>query len=370
MNIWRRLRTRLFTSYLLVIAVGTLAMLAVGALLTPSLFQARLGRMGRGAGGPGGTSAELHTALTDSLGIALVVGLAVALIAAGTVAALLGRRILRPIGAVRAATHRMATGDYGEHVPVPQEEELAGLARDVNALGLALAETEQRRARLIGEVAHELRSPLTTIRASMEGLIDGVLAPTEESFAAIADEAARLQRLADDLTLLSQAEEHAIPLRLEAADLAELAALAVERLRPQFDLEGVVLRIDPSQPLPVRVDRDRIAQVFTNFLGNALTHTLSGGTVTIRGGVDASVGWVDIIDTGSGIPEDELERIFDRFYRISNPDHPAGRGIGLTIARSIARAHRGDVTAASHGPGTGATFRLAVPLNPSPPGTS
>jgi signal transduction histidine kinase len=369
MKIWRRLHTRLFGSYLVVIAVGALTILVLAALLTPSLFQQRLGRMGRGPGGYGsGTSTQLHKALTDSLDIALVAGVGAALIAAGAVAALLGRRFLRPIDAVRAATHRMATGDYDQQVPEPAEEELAGLARDVNALGMALAETERRRARLIGEVAHELRSPLTTIRASMEGLIDGVLAPSEESFVAIADEAARLQRLADDLTLLSQAEEHAIPLRLEVSDLAELASRAAERLRPQFDLEEVALRIEPSPVLPVQVDPDRIAQVFTNLIGNALTHTPSGGAVTIRGGVERSAAWIDVTDTGPGVPPDEVDRIFDRFYRIPNPSHPAGRGIGLTIARGIARAHGGDVTIAPRRPGAGATFRVTVPLSAKPPG--
>jgi signal transduction histidine kinase len=364
MKIWRRLHTRLFGSYLLIIAVGALAILAFTALLTPSLFQQRLGRMGRGPGGYGSAgSPQLHRALTDSLDIALVAGVLAALIAAGVLAALLSRRILRPVDDVRAATHRMASGDYEQRVPEPAEEELAELARDVNALGSSLAETERRRTRLIGEVAHELRSPLATIRASMEGLIDGVIAPTEESFAGIADDAARLQRLADDLTLLSQAEEHAIPLRLETGDLAVLASRAAERLRPQFDLKEVTLRIESSYPLPVRVDPDRLAQVFTNLLGNALTHTPSGGTVTVRGGIERSNAWIDISDTGPGIPPEEVDRIFDRFYRIPSPNHPAGRGIGLTIARGIARAHGGDVVIASHGPGTGATFRVTVPLS-------
>ncbi|HZD80500.1 MAG TPA: HAMP domain-containing sensor histidine kinase [Actinomycetota bacterium] len=364
MNPWRRLRTRLFASHLLVIAVGAVAVLAVAVLLTPSLFQSRVGRMGRGPGGmAGATSAELHRALTTSLDIALEVGLGTALIAAGAIAAVLGDRILRPIEAVRGATHRLASGDYGQHVPIPDEEELAGLAEDVNALGLALAETEGRRARLIGEVAHELRSPLTTIRASMEGLIDGVLEPTVESFAAIADEAGRLERLADDLTLLSQAEERAIPLHLEPNDLGELAARAAERLRPQFDLQGVGLKIEPGPSLSVHADRDRIAQVLTNLLGNALTHTPPGGTVTVRGGIHGSTAWVEVADTGAGIPPAELERIFDRFYRVPDPNHPAGRGIGLTIARGIARAHGGDVTAASDGPGTGAIFRVTIPVD-------
>jgi signal transduction histidine kinase len=359
---WRRLHTRLFLSYLLVITIGSAAILAVSSLLTRSLFQTHLGGMQRGMGGLRNTTVtQLRTALADSLNVALLIGLAAALIAAGTVAILLARRLLRPIEEVRSAAEEIAAGNYEQQITTPSVEELAELADDVNTLGRTLAATEQRRTRLIGEVAHELRSPLTTIRASMEGLIDGVIEPADDVFATVADEAARLERLADDLTLLSQAEENAMPLTRVACDVGSVAHLAADRLRPQFEDAGVTLEFHGDRPLPVRADPDRLAQVFINLLGNALTHTPAGGTVTVHAYPGPGTTVVDVIDTGKGIASDKLPHIFERFYRIADASHPAGRGIGLTIARSIARAHGGDVSASSDGPGTGATFRVTIP---------
>lgn len=361
MTVWRRLRTRLFASHLLTITIGAVAMVAVGSVVTRSLFQRRLGQMGRGSAAGAGAG-QLHAALADSLNVAMAAGLVSAVLAAGAVAYLLGRRLLRPIEEVRAATHRMVRGEYNQEIPLPADEELRALAHDVNTLGAALADTERRRTRLIGEVAHELRSPLTTIGAYMEGLIDGVFEPSEEIFAAVADEAARLRRLSDDLTLMSQAEEHAMPLHPEAADLAELAAEAARRLEPQFDHRHVGLDVAAASSLPVEVDVDRVGQIFTNLLGNALTYTADGGVVGITSHTEGTQAIVDVTDTGRGIDPSELDHVFERFYRIPDPDRPAGRGIGLTIARSIARAHGGDITAHSEGPGTGSRFRVTIPL--------
>jgi histidine kinase len=363
MKIWRRLHTRLFLSYLLVITVGSLAILLVISLLTRSLFQNHLGGMQHGMGGLRNTTvSQLRVALSDSLNVALLVGLAAALIAAGAIAIVLGRRLLRPIEDVRVAAEQIAAGHYDQQIPEPAVDELAQLANDVNILGQTLAATEHRRTRLIGEVAHELRSPLTTIRASMEGLIDGVIEPTGDVFATIADEAARLERLADDLTLLSQAEENAMPLTKVHCDLADVARRAVERLQSQFDDAGVSLKYRGDRTLGVIADPDRLSQVFINLIGNALTHTPSGGMVTVHAHAEPAGAVVDIADTGRGIAPGELEHIFERFYRIADPSHPAGRGIGLTIARSIARAHDGDVTAHSSGRGAGATFEVHIPL--------
>lgn len=364
MKFWRRLHTRLFLSYLLVISVGSVAILVVSSLLTRSLFQTHIGGMQMRMGGLRSTTvAQLRTALADSLNVALIVGLGAALVAAGTIAVLLARRLLRPIEEVRSAAEGIAAGNYDQQIATPAVEELAELANDVNTLGRALAATEQRRTRLIGEVAHELRSPLTTIRGSMEGLIDGVIDATDDVFATVADEAARLERLADDLTLLSQAEENAMPLSLTDCDLGKVARLAANRLRPQFDDGQVELVLQGDDPLPVHADPDRLAQVFINLLGNALTHTPPAGTVAVHARADCGIAIVDIIDTGRGIARDELSHVFERFYRIADPSHPAGRGIGLTIARSIARAHGGDVTAHSNGPGTGATFTVTIPMS-------
>ncbi len=360
MSFSRRLRTRMFVSYLAVLGVGAAVMFGVGYLLTSSLFEGRLGRMGRGFGREAST--QLHEALTDSLQIAFVVGLVAAVVVAGAVAAAFARRIVRPIEDVRVAADRMARGDYRQSISIPSEEELAALAGDINTLGAALDDTERRRTRLIGEIAHELRTPLTTIQAYMEGLIDEVIDPSPATFAVVAEEAVRLQRLSDDLTLLSQAEERSIPLTVETTDLDEVVTRAAERLRPQFDDRGVDLTVVGGPPVPVELDVDRMVQVLTNLLGNALTHTPAGGRVTIEWGTADGQVWLDVTDTGRGIDPSQLDHIFERFYRIPNPDHPAGRGIGLTIARSLARAHGGDLHASSDGPGTGATFRVTLPI--------
>jgi histidine kinase len=363
----RRLSTRLFVSYVVVILAGAAAMFVVGTVVTRRVYENRIGGFGRGQGRQNQVSqAELQTALDESLVPALLVGTASALIAAAALAWFVGRRLLRPLDEVREATRRMAAGDYAVEVPVPSEIELASLAHDVNELGDHLATTERRRSQLLGEVTHELRTPITVIRGQMEGLVDRVIEPTDEVFVAVADEASRLQRLVDDLTTLSRADEGTLEVELAELDLGALATAAAERLRPQFEHQGVTLVAETSGA-QVRVDgdRDRLTQVVTNLLGNALGHTPPGGTVTVSSGRDGAVAWIDVTDTGSGIAPDDLDRVFERFYRgpATRPAGGRGRGIGLTIARSIARAHGGDVSASSRGAGTGATFRLTVPVS-------
>jgi signal transduction histidine kinase len=364
----RHLRSRLFASYLVVVAAGVPVMVVVGAVVTRSVYEHRLGRfgLGRGPGRQAGddlvTESELRSVLDDSLLPAVLAGTAAALVVAVLLAWLLGRRLLRPLDQVRGAAQRMAAGDYDVSVPVPAEAELASLAHDVNELGAHLATTERRRTRLLGEVTHELRTPITVIRGQMEGMLDGLVPPSDEAFATVADEATRMQRLVDDLVTLSRAEEGALELHLADVDLAALVAATADRLGPQFVHAGVGLTTRAATAVPVRGDADRLMQVLSNLVGNALGSTSPGDEVTIVAGAEAGLGWVDVIDSGRGIVGDELEHIFERFYRVPGDGRRAGRGLGLTIARSLARAHGGDVVAHSDGPGTGARFRLTVPL--------
>jgi signal transduction histidine kinase len=351
-----------------VVVAGAVAMLVVGTVVTRTVYERRLGGFGFGRGqgrSTAATESQLTSALDESLVPALLFGVAAALIAAAFVATIVGTRLLRPLDQLSAATRRMAAGDFATPVPVPAETELASLANDVNHLGEHLATVEQRRTQLLGEVTHEMRTPITVIRGQTEGLIDGVIAPSGEVFAAIADEASRLQRIVDDLTLLSRADEGALVIDLADLDLVAVAAAAAERLRPQFDYASVTLVVDvgdSSEPICIRGDVDRLTQVLSNLLGNALGHTPAGGTVTLRTGRGSSLAFVDVIDTGSGISVDEVDRIFERFYRGSESGgRRAGRGLGLTIARSLARAHGGDVVVEATAPG--ATFRLSLPIS-------
>jgi signal transduction histidine kinase len=363
-----RLPWRLFISYALVAVIGSAVAYVTVRLLAPALFDHQMamlggGHMDMGPGGQGGGAGNVHSAFVSALTAALLAGLLASVAAAGLAAAFVTWRLLRPLNAVRAATRRIAAGHYQASVPVPTEPELAALAADVNTLATALAGTETRRVRLLGEVAHEMRTPLTALEGYMEGLIDGVFAPEPEILGAASDELRRLRRLADDLSTLSRAEEQRLDLHPADTDLADLARRAADRLAPQFRDGHVTLTVHAAGALPVRADPDRITQVLTNIIGNALTATSPPGTVTVDARAAGDRAEIAVTDTGTGLAAADLERVFERFYRAhGQPRRSSGSGIGLTIARNIARAHGGEVTASSPGPGHGATFVLALPL--------
>jgi histidine kinase len=305
---------------------------------------------------------EIEQAFLQALDRALLIGLLVSVVIAILLAAVVSDRIMQPIARLRSAARRLAGGHYDERVPLPADTELSELAEDFNELATTLQETEVRRMQLVSEVAHELRTPLTTIQGYMEGLIDGVLEPSEEVYASVADEASRLQRVAADLSMLSRIEEGAIRFEFEPIDLSVVAEKVADRLRQQYVDQNVALEIQTDEPLPVSGDPDRLAQVFTNLIGNALGHTPAGGRVVVASHRAGDVARVTVTDTGHGISPEDLGRVFDRFYRAERDPHSTGTGIGLTIARSIVRSHGGEVAAHSEGLGRGATFAVEIPI--------
>lgn len=298
---------------------------------------------------------DYDRALTSALVVATVIGLIIALVLGW----LLSRRLLKTFSGIKDGASKLADGNYGVRVPVPAEAELADLAESVNTLADSLQRIEQTRAQLVSDLAHEIRNPLSTIEGYMEGLIDGVLPESRETYEAVAAEAHRLKRLTRDLSTLSKAQEGAIEYSFESADLAALVESVAGTLTPQYEINGVDLEVAVPESMPVRIDTDRIAQTLTNLLGNALGHTAAGGRVAVKGAIDAQWCTVTVTDTGEGIPADEIEAIFERFARL-NKNQP-GTGIGLSIARALARAHGGDITASSPGPGAGSTFELSLP---------
>ena len=355
-----RLPWRLFVSYALVAVVGAAVTILTVRLLAPRLFDRRMGMMGDGSPMMG-RGPEVHSAFVSAVNTALVVGVLASVVAAAGLAVLATHRLLRPLDAVRAAPRRIAAGHYDATVPLPSEPELAELASDVNALADALAATESRRTRLLGEIAHEMRTPLTSLDGYVEGMIDGVFAADQATLSSLSTELRRLHRLADDLSDLSRTEERRLDLARSDEDLDEIVRRAAARLAPQFQDAQVALEVAPAPAVPVHVDPDRITQVLTNLLGNALLATPAGGTVTVRTR-RSTMAEVEVADTGVGLAGDDVERVFERFYRAPGQlRRSAGSGIGLTIARGIARAHGGDLTAASAGPGHGATFTLSLP---------
>lgn len=378
----RSLRSRLLAANLLVVMVGAAALFVTARMLGPELFGVRVEQIGQrygwqsgnspGGGGPGRdpagqqsgvVEAELNDAFTRSLTVALAVAVGAGAVAAVAASTLVSRRVLSPLDRMRTAVRRMAGGHYAERVPSPGDRELADLAHDVNELGAALQGTEQRRARLVSDLAHELRTPITSLDGFIEGLEDGVFPANAETLGAMRGETRRLLRLAADLGALSRADEEAFDLQMEPTDLVAVASQAARGLAASFAAEGVGLEVFAEPELPVTVDPDRMGQVFTNLLRNALQHTPRGGTVRVRGERRSGRAVVVVTDDGEGIAPEYLERVFERFFRIDDATVSAGgAGIGLTIARGIVRAHGGDLTAASPGPGRGASFTVTVPL--------
>lgn len=371
----RRLSARLLISHVLVAVIGGLATFWIAHLAAPRFFDDSVGLAqrtsgvhtpggGSGPAGQAGQGAIAKQQFADAVDKALLVGAVVGVVIAALFGALAAWRLLRPLGAVGTATRRIAAGDYAARVPASGVTELDRVATDVNALGASLADTEARRVRLLGEVAHELRTPLTVIDGYVEGMIDGVLPAAPEQLGQVSEEVRRLRRLAEDLSTLSRAEEGRLSLVPARVDLGAVVADAAERLRPQAEDAGLTLRVEAGRGVAVDADADRLAQVVTNLVGNAIRATPAGGAVSVsveRAGPTASV---RVSDTGEGLDAADLDRVFERFYRVPGRrgGGDGGSGIGLTIARQIMRSHGGDLAAASAGRGQGATFTASLPV--------
>lgn len=375
------LRTKLLATHLLVVAVGVSTSVLVVAWVAPRVFADHMAAMmGPDADaplmGPGGFMADppagatLAAAFAAALTQAIGVGAAVAGIVAVLASLVVTGVVARPLRRIAAATRRIAAGHYAERVDVTglaPGDDLGQLARSFNAMTVALESTERRRVELFGDVAHELRTPISTLEGYLEGLLDGVVAPTPETWARLHDEARRLHRLVTDLQELSCVEGQQLSLQLAAVDPARSARTVRDRVGPVFAEKGLqlVIQIPPGLP-PTHADPDRVVQVLTNLLLNALRYTPAPGQVTLT--VSRVPGGADLLfqvaDTGVGLAPDQLSQVFERFYRVDKARSRAagGSGIGLTIARALVEAMGGRIWAASAGPAQGSTFSFTLPV--------
>jgi two-component system, OmpR family, sensor histidine kinase BaeS len=227
----------------------------------------------------------------------------------------------------------------------------------------ALEHTEDTRRRLLADLAHELRTPLATIEAYHEGLADGVVELDAASVAVLEEATGRLQRLVEDLSLVSRAEEGQLALELSPLEVRAIVRAAVDAVVPEAREREVVLQQRlPDRPLNLTGDRDRLTQVLLNLLRNALEHTPAGGSVTVSVEPAEDGISIEVRDTGAGIAAEHLPQVFERFFRADPARrHVAGSGIGLTISRAIVQGHGGTITVHSDGPGRGATFTVRLP---------
>ncbi len=277
---------------------------------------------------------------------------------------LVRQRIIKPIQQMTQASLHIASGNYQSRLPSYNSIELNQMAQAFNQMASHLENVEKQRVALIGNVAHELRTPLSNIRITLEGLIDEVFAPETEIFLDIQHEVSRLQRLVYQLERLSEAESGQIPVNKQWIDYAQLIQTICERLKVQYESKGVILTHELSPNLPlIQIDPDHITQVLINLLGNALQYTPSGGKVTVQANFDGKQFITRVSDTGLGLQADDLTQIFERFYRVdkSRARSSGGNGIGLTITRHLLLAHQGTIYAESAGLGSGSTFTFTLP---------
>jgi len=358
-----RLAVRLMTAMALVIAVGGITLLVTVNLVAPGLFHDHLSHFGMMSPE---VTAHAEEAFASSFAIAITVAMAASLVAAGLVSWFLVRRIARPVEDLAAAAQTVATGTYTVEVPTePFSSELEALSTSFSHMADRLAATDASRTRLLADLAHELRTPMATLEAYIDGLEDGVVEPTAESYETMRGEVARLRRLATDLRESAAADEHALHLALVPSDAGAAVADAVAASTPRFRAKGVELTLDPDAGgLQVNADQERLGQVLSNLLDNALRHTPAGGHVRVAARSTGAGVALTVADDGDGIPADQLRSVFDRFHRVDPArasNDGSGSGLGLTIARAIITDHGGSLTASSDGPGTGTVFTVTLP---------
>jgi signal transduction histidine kinase len=297
----------------------------------------------------GSSTAEAAEMFDSAVRSVVAFSLVVAVAAAGALAVILARRLAGPLQSVGRAARRIADGDYAARVPRDGPEELASLADSFNQMAAALEEQERMRRDFITNAAHELKTPLTNLTGYLEALRDGVIPADAATYDSLLEETERLVRLSSELDVLAAGEaelglDELVDLDLgmairTAVDLATAAAV-----RRELDLE-----LDVPAGLAARANPDRLAQVLGNLLQNAVRYTPLGGRVVVRAERRPGDVLVTVSNSGPGIPEEDLSRVFERFYRVDKSRDRAlgGAGIGLAIVRQLVEAMGGRVGATS-----------------------
>ena len=294
-------------------------------------------------------------------------GLALAAVLLGG-ATFFSSRVSRPITRLTRAAQTMASGNLDVRVQNFNVREINDLAEAFNTMASSLAAADRQRRQLTADVAHELRTPLSIIRGRLEGMQDGVYSAGPEQLAALLDETALMERLIEDLRLLALADAGQLPLYPETFSPAQLLDSVARSFAHQTEAANVNVQVTTAPNLPeLWADPQRISQVLGNLVTNALRYTPSGGTITLSAWYDMVAGQPQICmavsDTGTGIAQEDLPHIFDRFWRAdrSRSRTSGGAGLGLAIAKRIIDAHQGHIWAYSD-PGNGTTVAFSLPL--------
>jgi signal transduction histidine kinase len=294
-------------------------------------------------------------------GIPLIIALLI-----GTIGSLAFRSLGTPLANIMAAADAVAEGDLSTRVEESGNRDFRRMARSFNRMAAELESADRLRRSLTADVAHELRTPLHILQGDLEGLQDGVYQPTPGHIEAMLDETRMLSHLVEDLQTLSLAEAGQLPLRLEPVDVTELLADVSTSFSGAMESSGIDMQVEidgKPDAMTISGDVERLDQVLSNLLGNALRHTPAGGRILLRAGAIPTGVEIIVSDTGEGIPPEDLPYVFDRFWRADRSrkrGRGTGSGLGLAISKQFVQAHGGDITVESE-PGQGTSFTIQLP---------
>lgn len=269
----------------------------------------------------------------------------------------IGRRTFGPVRELIRATGRLADGDYGARVELRSSPGMRAVGSSFNSMAERLEAADEQRRRLMADLSHELRTPLSIIRGEVEAVIDGVYPMEPERLASLLEEVEVMERLIEDLRVLTLSEAGKLPLELQDADLALVVEEVAASHRSAAATAGVDIVVDVADPIAAVMDPVRIRQALTNLVVNAIRAMPHGGRLEMRVTSGRDRVAVEVADTGSGISADDLPIVFDRF--VKSDDSP-GSGLGLSIARGLAESHGGNLEI-KHTSSEGTTFELWLP---------
>jgi signal transduction histidine kinase len=302
---------------------------------------------------------DFGTAIATPLLQSAFIGFVVAFI----LATLISRTLAKPLQTFAAAAIAIANGKYEQTVPVTGPHEIRAVAEAFNRMASEVHTTQQAQRDFMANVSHDLKTPLTSIQGYSQAIMDGTAKDPTRAAAIIYDEAGRLSRMVSDLTELARLQAGALAMQKAQIDIGQITEAVVHRLHVVAEQKGITLNTDIQKIFPLIADGDRMAQVITNLISNAIKYTPPGGSVWVA--VKPERGGVEIIvrDTGIGIPKSELSRIFERFYQVDKARGPErGTGLGLAISREIVHAHGGKIAVQSTGEEQGAAFIVWLPI--------
>jgi two-component system sensor histidine kinase BaeS len=354
---------RLLLAQALVLVAGGATTWIVAVIVGPPLFREHLHRAGLDHSSSEQFHAEQAYRYATAISIAVAVG--VAALTALLVTWYFSRRLQRSVAEVASAAIAVADGRYDIRVsPLRLGEDFANLSGAFNRMSERLESVETTRRQLFGDLAHEIRTPVSVLKAYIEAVEDGVKTLDPETVSVLNDQASRLVRFAEDFAALAQAEEGPAAVAPQWIDPEAAITATMSAAADRYAEKDVVLTSDVANGLPaVWADPLRVAQVIGNLLDNALRHTPPRGHVEVIGAAVPGELIITVTDSGDGIAAEHLPHVFERFYRAdaARDRSHGGAGIGLAIAKALTEAHGGRITASSRGPGQGSSFIIRLP---------